>query len=762
MSKKKYLVIVESPTKQKTISKMLGPEFIVKSSFGHVRDLPEKDLGVNEKKDFAPTYVIIPNSKKNIADIRNIMDDVETLYLATDPDREGESIAWHLVEALSPDKSKVKRITFHEITPSAIQDSFKQARDIDYALVEAQQARRVLDRLVGYKLSPLLWRKISKGLSAGRVQSVAVRLLVEREQEISDFKTTEFCSLKAKLEKQGEKPQFTSKLVKFSGKNVEKSQTHKLFAEDYTVKTTVFPNKESLSEVVQVLKNNPLVVSKIEKKEKQQRPKPPFITSSLQQDAYSKFGFSAQETMSVAQTLYEGVALGSQTVGLITYMRTDSFNVSKDIQGETSKFINKTYGKEYAPSKAPVYAKKVKGAQEAHEAIHPTSVERIPSEMAKYLDAKQAKLYELIWNRFVASQMEPAVYNYVAVDIAAGNVDDPKAQLRETGRTIKFEGYLKVYLDEKEETDDNDEDDIMFPVLEVGDSLNLINVDIKEHKTKPPSAYNEASLIKTLEKHGIGRPSTYAPIIRTIFDRKYIDRDKKTGRLSPTELGTVVTDKLKGHFPDIMNLTYTASFEEKLDDIAEGSIKWNKVIGEFYNPFMEELKEAYDGMLPVAPKESDELCPVCGGKTLIRSSRFGQYLACARYPDCKGKIRLDKNGKKVVVEQTEEKCNLCGSPMVIRGGRRGKFLACSAFPKCKNTKSLDSSAPSFSPLKSGKFCDKCSKEFLLRHGPKGYFLACSGYPKCKNIISVTDDEVEEIKAKAAAEEEKTGKQSVEK
>ncbi|MDR1684566.1 MAG: type I DNA topoisomerase, partial [Elusimicrobiota bacterium] len=510
----KTLVIVESPTKQKTISKILGPSYIVRSSFGHVRDLPSREIGVDEKHDFKPTYVA-SGKPKIIAELKDAVKKADAVYLATDPDREGEAIAWHLQELLKLKPESTRRIYFHEITPSAVKESFEHARGIDHNLVDAQQARRVLDRLVGYKLSPLLWRKITSGLSAGRVQSVAVRLLAERAREIADFKDEDYWSVKAKVEKEGTPPPFAARIIKWEGKNTEQTTTYKLFAEDYKVKTTIFKDDASLAPVNALLRQGPLKVEKVEKKEVKQKPRPPFITSSMQQDAYNKIGFSSQKTMQTAQGLYEGVEIGGEVVGLITYMRTDSFNVSSVMQSQTQKFIKEKYGPAFAPAAAPVYKSKVKGAQEAHESIHPTDVYRTPQSVKNYLSADQYKLYELIWLRFVASQMAEAVFNTVAVDICAGSAD--KCLLRANGRTVKFEGYLSVYKDEEE--DDNaeqEEGQALLPALIEGDLLKLQDIITKAHKTSPPPNYNEASLIKTLERHGIGRPSTYAPTIKNI------------------------------------------------------------------------------------------------------------------------------------------------------------------------------------------------------------------------------------------------------
>ncbi len=741
--KGKKLVIVESPTKQKTISKILGSDFLVRSSFGHVRDLPSHDMGVDIENNFKPTYKPVDRAKKLIAELQTAAKNAPEIYLATDPDREGEAIAWHLVELLKLPAERYQRIYFHEITPAAIKESFAHARKIDENLVNAQQARRILDRIVGYKLSPLLWKKITSGLSAGRVQSVAVRLLTERAKEIAQFEEQPYWSLKAQFEKPGAQPLFWAKLLKWNGKNIEQTKTYHLFAEDYKVKNTIFDKPETLAPVSALLRQGPCTIAKIEKKAVKQKPKPPFITSSMQQDAYNKLGFASQKTMMLAQNLYEGIAIAGTTVGLITYMRTDSFNVSKLLQDQTREFIAAKYGENFVPSKPNIYKSKVKGAQEAHESIHPTDVNRTPQSVKQYLTPDQYKLYELIWLRFVASQMSEAVFNTVTIDITAGKKED--CVLRAGGRTVKFPGYLSIYKDE-EETDN--EETALLPELSEGDALTLKEIATKDHKTTPPPYYNEASLIKTLEKHGIGRPSTYAPTIKTILDRKYIARQPKSNKLIATELGITVTESLKDFFKEIMDLSYTAGVEEKLDKVAEGGQKWVDLLQEFYTSFARELAEADKSMTRPQAKQTKEKCPVCGKPMLLKTSRFGQYLVCSD-DTCKGKVNLDKNGEKVLPETTNEVCDKCGSPMVIRTGRRGKFLACSAYPKCKNTYSLDASGNKVAatgPIVTEHKCEKCGKPMVLRSSKRGHFLGCSGYPTCRNIVNISDEEIAKIKA----------------
>ncbi len=754
VAKGKKLVIVESPTKQKTISKILGSDFIVRSSFGHVRDLPQHDMGVDIEHDFTPTYEPVERAKKMLKELTTLAKAAPEIYLATDPDREGEAIAWHLIELLKLPKERYQRIFFHEITPTAIKESFSHARKIDENLVNAQQARRVLDRIVGYKLSPLLWKKITRGLSAGRVQSVAVRLLAERAKEIADFKEQPYWTMQAQFEKPGTAPSFWARVTKYQGKNVEQTKTYKLFAEDYKVKNTVFDAPEKLAPVSDLLRQGPNTVLKVEKKEVKQHPKPPFITSTLQQDAYNKLGFSSQKTMQTAQHLYEGIEVEGQTIGLITYMRTDSFNVSKLLQEQTKKFIGQKYGEQFVPAKPNIFKSKVMGAQEAHEAIHPTDVRRTPQNMKPFLTADQYKLYELIWLRFVASQMADAVFNTVSIDIAAKSEKD--CVLRATGRTVKFPGYLSIYKDE-DETPSEDSNSALLPILAEGDTLKLVEIKTKDHKTTPPPYYNEASLIKTLEKHGIGRPSTYAPTIKTIIDRKYIARQPKSNKLVATDLGITVTDSLKGFFKEIMDLSYTAGVEEKLDKIAEGDQKWVELMASFYQNFAKDLDAADKGMQRPAAKETDEKCPICGKMMLKKRSRFGEYLVCSD-DTCKGKVNLTSTGEKVQPEKTDEICDKCGKPMVIRTGRRGKFLACSGYPACKNTFSLDAQGhkvASTGPIVTDRLCEKCGKPMVLRSSKRGEFLGCSGYPKCKTIVTVTPDEIAQIKQAHAQKQAKT-------
>ncbi len=749
------LLVVESPAKERTISRFLKNEFVVKSSFGHVRDLPVRKIGVDVEDDFAPQYVVLPRAKKILAEFKSLVGKAAYVYLATDHDREGESIAWHLVDMLKLKPDQVKRITFHEITPTAIKAAIEEPRSIDENLVHAQQARRVIDRLVGYKLSPLLWAKIQSGLSAGRVQSVAVRLLAEREHEIKDFVSDGYWTLTAALEKAGTPPVFDAKLSMWKKEKVETTRTYDLFSEQYRVKATTLRTAEDMDTVSKLVQTGTFRVVKVEKKEVRRRPPPPFSTSTLQQAASQKMGFAAERTMRIAQSLYEGVDLGGKDpAGLITYMRTDSFSIAKTAAEECANFVQATYGVSYRPAEPPTYQTKSRGAQEAHEAIRPTSVLRTPDEVRKFLNPDQIRLYELIWKRFVASQMIEATYDTASVAIENGD-----SLFHCTGRTLKSEGFLRVYRDapkgDEEAEEEAEEEGSRLPPLKEGDVLKLVELKPEEHRTSPPPHYNEASLIRAMEKHGIGRPSTYAPTIKTIVDRGYVRRNMKDRKLIPTELGILVTEKLKGHFPDVVSLTYTANVEAQLDKIAEGADAWTDVVKSFYTPFSSALEKASTEMEAsrIEPKMSDELCPVCQAPMLIRESRFGKYLSCSTFPKCKGKIQLTPEGQKVVLEMTGENCDLCGKAMVIRTGRKGKFMACSGYPECKNTFSLDADGKKIEgsrPLQTTRPCNKCQKHMWLRTGKRGFFLTCPGYPKCRNLKPVSKEEGEKLKVEGEA------------
>ncbi len=721
------LVIVESPTKEKTLSRFLGKDFVVQSSFGHLRDLPKKELGLDIKDHFKPSYEILTRGKKIIPSLRKLAKECSKIYLATDYDREGEAIAWHLSELLNVSEDKMYRITFHEITPEAIQEALREPRKINKTLVDAQVARRVLDRIVGYKLSPLLWEKVKRGLSAGRVQSVAVRLICEREDEIEKFKSQEYWSIQVELMKEPDvKHPFLAQLIEWNGTKIQKLD--------------IKSDKES-GDIAAKLEKCSYKVQSVTLKEKRRAPLPPFMTSTLAQEASRKLGFSAQRTMRIAQSLYEGVEINHETVGLITYMRTDSLHVAEPAQKEARAYIEKKFGKETLPEKPRIYKTKAKGAQEAHEAVRPTSILREPSQIKDSLSPEQLKLYDLIWKRFTASQMMEALYDTVTVEVEAFG-GSSKGVLRASGSTLKKAGFLKVYGDEIESEDadhPNEPADNKIPVLKKDDPLKMLNLKPEQHFTEPPPRFNEASLIKILEANGIGRPSTYAPIIETILARGYVRQQEK--KFLPTELGRIVNSQLTQHFPRIVDTHFTAEVEEKLDHIADGDLVWSKVVEEFYGPFAKTLDDAQKNMkvITVEPKDSGEICKLDQGKMLIRESRFGKYLCCEHFPKCRYKISLDVNGQKIMPQNTDEKCHKCNSPMAVKIGRRGKFLACTAYPNCRNIIGLDREGNKIirpDPKPTDKKCEKCSSMMWLRVGKRGPFLACSAFPKCRNLKKV--------------------------
>lgn len=657
----KALVIVESPTKAKTIGKILGKNYVIKSSMGHVRDLPPRRLGVDIEDNFKPTYEIIKNKKKIVKDLARAVKEAEQVYLATDQDREGEAIGWHLISVTNTDQVRVKRIVFHEITKETIANSLRSPRQIDLHLVNAQQARRILDRLVGYKLSPLLSGKVRRGLSAGRVQSVTLRLIVEREKQIEKFVPQEYWTILAHLSKRDEELIFTASLVSRGKKKFKKLE---------------IADESRAKKICRDLQGKEFIVYKVTRKPKKRNPPPPFNTSSLQQEASRKFAFSASKTMMIAQQLYEGIDIEKEeSVGLITYMRTDSFAVSSSAGDEAVGFIRKKFGESYLPKKPRIYKSKSKVAQEAHEAIRPTSCLRTPEAVSKYLNASQLKLYGLIWQRFLSSQMATAIFDTIAVDITAGDY-----VFRATGQKVKFPGFLRVYEEEKKE------EERILPPLAESDRLILKEVVPDQHFTEPPPHYTVASLIKTLEEHGIGRPSTYAPIISTLLGRGYVTLRSK--QFHPEETGIIVSDLLVKYFPKIIDVGFTAQMEENLDEVALGKREWVEVLKDFYQPFKKTLNIAYKNMKKIKPQMTKEICPKCGSAMVIRIGRYGKFLACSAFPRCRYTLALDEQGNKRVTQTTEEKCPKCGSPMVIKWGRRGKFLACSAYPKCKNTKSI--------------------------------------------------------------------------
>jgi DNA topoisomerase-1 len=701
---KRALVVVESPTKVKTIQKYLDGRFVVKASMGHVRDLPKSQLGVDPKKNFKPKYVVTPAKRKVLDDLKRAAEKAETLYVATDPDREGEAIGWHLAQELPFEKKDVYRVTFNEITERAIKAAFKNPGRIDLKKVDAQQARRVLDRLVGYSLSPLLWDKVRRGLSAGRVQSVAVRLIVDREREIQAFIPTEYWSVHARLEA-GQPPVFTATLREVAGEKIS------------------LPDEATTRALLGTLEGARYVVRSVTRGERRRNPAPPFITSTLQQEAGRKLGFSAKKTMTVAQQLYEGIELGAEgQVGLITYMRTDAVRVSREAQEEARQWASERLGPEYLPETAPVYRSRG-GAQEAHEAVRPTEVAREPRMVARFLTKDQQALYRLVWERFLASQLVPAVYDTVAADIEAG-----RAVFRGLGQTMRFKGFTAVYVESREEHEETPEEETesAIPPLAEGEVLTLLGLEPKQHFTQPPPRFTEASLIKTLEELGIGRPSTYASILATIVnDRGYVRRDRRT--LFPTELGIDVTDLLKPFFPEIMDVEFTAQMEDHLDKVEEGERRWVETIQEFYGPFKKDLEAAKKKMpRPKVGTPTGENCPECGSELLERLGRFGKFIACSGYPDCKYKKNLP-GSERPEDEPTDETCPTCGRSMVIKHGRFGKFIACSGYPECKTTK----------PVTLGIACPEagCPGQLVERRSKKGRtFFGCSAYPDCTFVV----------------------------
>lgn len=672
----KSLVIVESPAKAKTISKILGRDFQVKASIGHVRDLPKNRLGVNVRKNFEPQYEILREKEPIVKELREAAQDAEKVYLAPDPDREGEAIAWHLSELLDLPKSKVHRIEFNEITKDAVLAAIKSPRQIDKRLVDAQQARRVLDRLVGYKISPLLWRKVN-GRSAGRVQSVAVRLICEREQDVTSFEPKEYWSIKASLSKAKAKQAFTAPLYKWKEKRVIAA------SDKATAQTMVIESEKEAKSIVKAVESQDFKVSSVTEKSSQRKPQPPFITSTLQREASNALGYPVKKTMQLAQALYEGIELGPDgPTGLITYMRTDSTRVSQQAQDDARAFIEEKYGKDYIPAKPWVYTRKAKNVQDAHEAIRPSYPDKMPEDVKKYLTSDQYKLYKLIWQRFMASQMSPVKLQTTTVEIDAGD-----AIFRASATEKKFDGFTVVYDrlpkgaaetgDEEpgdgEEAQEEHTDNL--PALKKNEELKLKDVNPGQHFTQPPPRYSEATLVKTLEELGIGRPSTYAATVTTIIDRKYVERVNKA--LVPTKLGQAVNLLLVEHFGNIVDVRFTANMEAKLDQIEEDKVDWHGMLKDFYQPFGETLKKAEENMNKVIIL-SDHLCPACGQQMAIRSSRFGQFLGCIGYPECKTKIALTKEGTPVPEDRpSEEKCKACGSDMIIRYGRYGDYLACS-------------------------------------------------------------------------------------
>ncbi len=708
----KSLVIVESPAKAKTINKFLGKNFVVKASMGHVRDLPKNKLGIDIENDFQPDYITIRGRGKALAEMKRAVSSAEKIYLAPDLDREGEAIAWHLVQALKIPEEKTLRVTFNEITKKAIEEAFHHPGRISMDKVYAQQARRILDRLVGYKLSPLLWEKIAKGLSAGRVQSVAVKLIVDREREIRAFVPEEYWKVTAEVAAKSAPDQpFDTELRLVDGEHVKPS------------------NEAEAKALVEEFGRLPFRVAEIVKKDKTEKPLPPFATSQMQQQASIQLRYSAKKTMLLAQQLYEGVDVGEEgSVGLITYMRTDSFNVSSDAQKEVRELISERFGKKYLPEKPNVYRSK-KGAQEAHEAIRPTAVVRTPESLKAHLTGDQQKLYTLIWNRFVASQMTPARYSLTTVNVAAG-----RGTFVAKGKELLFDGHHRV-LDVASEGDEQ-----RLPALTQGEEVDLRTIVPSQHFTKPPARFTEATLVKTLEKDGIGRPSTYAPIISTIQDRGYVTQRER--KFFATELGIVVTGVLEKHFQRIIDVEFTSKMEGQLDQVEASKANWVEMLRDFYGDFDKELQVASEQMedLRKNPPDSGEKCEKCGKPLVYRFNTKGKFLGCSGFPDCRNIRPIDEQGVPIAPEETDLTCEKCGKGMVIRSGRRGKFYACSGYPDCKNTRSIgDEDQPRIPPVETDEVCPRCKSKMLLRHGRRGKFLGCSSFPKCRHTVALDEE-----------------------
>jgi DNA topoisomerase-1 len=724
----KALVIVESPAKAKTINKYLGKQYIVKASLGHIKDLPKKDLAVDVDRDFEPRYEVIEGKKKLISELKQTAKKVEDVYLAADPDREGEAICFHLQEEIQNGNKKkgprIYRVMFNEITKRAIQAAFKEPGQVNGNLVDAQQARRVLDRLVGYKISPLLWDKVRRGLSAGRVQTVALRLIVEREREIRAFIKKEYWTIDVDLAAKKPTPLLTARLIKQNDETPE------------------IGNEESANQVVAQLEGAPYIVKSVVTREKKRNPVAPFITSTLQQESSRKLRFSVKRTMMLAQRLYEGIELGKEgSVGLITYMRTDSTRVSDEALREVREYISERYGKPFLPEAANIYKSK-KDAQDAHEAIRPTSMAFAPEVVQKYLAEDEMKLYRLIWNRFVASQMMPALYDQTIIDVNARGKNGLDYLFRATGSVLKFEGFLKVYQEGKDQTDEEDDElKNRLPVVTEGETLRFRAIRPEQHFTEPPPRYNEATLVKRLESDGVGRPSTYASILSTIQEREYVT--KEGGRFIPSELGMVVTDLLIESFDDIFDVKYTARMEEELDEIEDGKINWREAMAEFYGRFSRDLEHAEEHMTDIKrmEKPTDLTCEKCGKPLVIKWGKHGSFIACTGYPECtytrELTVDLPDVDKADLSEQgDEEYCENCGRPMVLKKGRFGQFYACTGYPDCKTTKPIGGQQKKPDKPLDEK-CPQCGNNLVLKTGRYGEFTACSNYPECKYVKQKT-------------------------
>jgi DNA topoisomerase-1 len=717
----KALVIVESPAKAKTINKYLGKQFVVKASLGHIKDLPKRDLAVDIENGFEPRYETIEGKKKLINELKATSRKVEEVYLAADPDREGEAICFHLQEELGDRKNGPKffRVMFNEITKKAVEKAFEKPGQVNIALVEAQQARRVLDRLVGYKISPLLWDKVRRGLSAGRVQTVALRVVVEREREIRAFQKKEYWTIDVDLAAK-KPPTLTARLIKANEETPEVG------------------SQEVAGDIVTQLEAADYVVKSVGTREKKRNGVAPFITSTLQQESSRKLRFSVKRTMMLAQRLYEGIEIGKEgSVGLITYMRTDSTRISADAISDVRLYITERYGKDFVPESPNVYKSK-KDAQDAHEAIRPTSMAFSPDVVEKYLAEDEMKLYRLIWNRFVASQMMPALYDQTTIDVSTqGKKNGVEYIFRATGSVLKFDGFLKVYQEGKDQADEEDEEiKHRLPLVTQGEMLKFKAIRPEQHFTEPPPRYNEATLVKRLEADGVGRPSTYASILSTIQEREYVK--KEGGRFTPTELGEVVIDLLLESFDDIFDVSYTARMEEELDDIEDGKIDWRAALSEFYTRFDHDLKHAEEHMTDIKRMEEPTglMCEKCGKPLVMKWGKHGKFIACTGYPECTFTREPDSEKVDLAEQGEEEYCENCGRPMVLKKGRFGTFFACSGYPDCKTTKQIGGTQKKADVALEEK-CPQCGNHLVLKTGRFGEFTACSNYPTCKYVKQKT-------------------------
>jgi DNA topoisomerase-1 len=752
----KNLVIVESPAKAKTINKYLGSDYLVMASIGHIKDLPMKELGVDIENNFEPSYEVIPdakkrNNKKVVSDLKKAAKESDAIFLAADPDREGEAICQHLAEEIVPKRpvKPVFRVMFNEITKNAIKDAFKDPKQVNQNLVDAQQARRILDRLVGYKVSPILWKTIGGKLSAGRVQTVAVRMIVEREREIENFVQTEYWTIIANLSA-ALPPKFDARLYKIEDLTVKTSG----FDQDLKKNETHIKDEQTAKSIVEEAERENFVVDSVTTKERKRNPVPPFITSKLQQEASRKLSFPVKKTMTVAQKLYEGVEVGAEgAVGLITYMRTDSTRVSDAALNDLRDFIGSAYGEKYLPEK-PVFYKTKGGAQDAHEAIRPTDANRTPESLKNYLNPEELKLYTLIWKRFVASQMMPAIFDQTTIDIKAG-----RFTFRATGSVQKFDGFLKVYQegrDEKPQEGEDEDAELTLPKVEKGEPLKLNRITPEQHFTEPPPRYTEATLVKALEEKGIGRPSTYAAIMTTIQDREYVERIES--RFHPTPLGTTVNDMLVASFDDLFNETYTARMENQLDEIEEGKLDWRNALRGFYDKFSKDLETAVETIKNKKQTSipTSEICEKCGSGMVIKFGRFGQFLACANYPECKNtrevgskktepangaEMQGDAENKSDSQAAEVPSCELCGREMALKKGRFGSFYGCTGYPECKNIRKIakGEQKPVAPPVELDEICPKDNAKLVRRQGRFGEFISCSNYPKCDYIKRETLD-----------------------